>query len=178
LVIFTNGSFRTLSDVESLLFESFVYQLMSTLPTEVGIALKPKGGEKENLVTRFGNMTSIGALRIESEDFSVEDILPNQIVICSIHSNVMVEASMLGFKFASFDLGSGNQSRINQYLPASTNLCIFKEGRLDKIRLQLLLESQKSSSVIPDQMKVRLGYEIEEVRRKLRICLKKILTSP
>lgn len=177
LVIFTNGSFRTVSNVESLLFESFVFQLMSTLPTEVRIALKPKGGEMANLKMRFANMTSSGALRIESENFSVEDISANQLVLCSIHSNVMVEASMLGYKFASFDLGTGNQSRINQYLPEATDLCVFKQGQLDKIRLQSLLESQKSYPNIPDQMKVRLGYEVEEVRRKLRMCLTKILTN-
>lgn len=177
LVIFTNGSFRILSNVESLLFESFVFQLMSTLPTEVGIALKPKGGEMENLKMRFANLTSSRTLRIESENFSVEDISANQLVFCSIHSNVMVEASMLGYKFASFNLGTGNQSRLNQYLPEATDLCVFKEGQLDKIRLQSLLESKKSSPTIPDQMKVRLGYEMEEVRRNLRMCLTKILTN-
>lgn len=177
LVIFTNGSFRTLSNVETLLFESFVFQLMSSLPAGVGIALKPKGGEMENLKMRFANMTSSGALRIESENFSVEDISANQLVLCSIHSNVTVEASMLGHKFASFDLGTENQSRINQYLPEATDLCVFKEGLLDKIKLQSLLESQKSSPTIPDQKKIRLGYEIEEVRRKLRMCLTKILRN-
>jgi hypothetical protein len=131
----------------------------------------------ENLKTRFRNLSSTGAIRIESEDFSVENISANQLVVCSIHSNVMVEASVLGFRFVSFDVGSGNLTRINQYLPESKDLCIFKEGRIDRIKLQSFFELQNSSYSTPNQMKVRLGFEIDGVRRKLRMSLTRILTS-